>query len=1179
MSFISNQNIIIPSFEFLVEIERVKMASSLESSLSFVLKKVCLEIKRLSDAHFNFSLNSCYSVKQGYCIDNQKNLTHAFGEAKITSSSQDSRLDIRQLLINPEQVKAYQFDPMLEVLESSWRGRNTTWTALLNFLSPSTENLLDAISKYSINVEKLLFLAAKRTRLFLLKDLTKLNNYLLEAQKFQLWHLDKDSEQDQIAFCPDDYMNEDQPYLSSYYKVAENFISPIHKKKVMIEFTKLHGSFAMEQSDPSIDSSKQVWQASAGGSPASHPTYTQALSVAHLVYKLEAKSPFIKLKPFAFLDGLSDWVRPFCSFIDRFEAEVIVGLSRCEGPKQIQEVVDAGNMSFIGGRFSGKKKKPADSDDEDDDEAWNQAATANTSNEQVLVSPMYGVSCSKDSAGTPQIVISKFLNMLFKNLSIKTYGETILEAFSVHGREYATSFEEIDFRYCLETIQLATSFTLISQSLYFEDWRNKLLKELPEFKGPSVDIFSSQARLHQNTDDIVYLPDRLELKNVLVRKTDNSKGFDLVNCSINDFLGDLTSSHSSIIASPVWTLTCSNVFLEVYNKPPVSESSESETLRCNLEDMMQDIEAQAREEEKSLRHNEEPPVNSCIRKSIFEERKYHRTVIVLSKLTEVLDSEEAYTQDLKKFEDKVKANQLEPLKSHHRFVCTACGEIKIYSLFFDPTEASKKDYFNCLSFLNIFKLGGKHHLELSHYGLTEVAVISGYKRLTSFVEQVLSHSEDSQPDHVLNSATAITMAGTADILHFVTKLLFPDTTILQALETSGSGKKDLPRFAGSTIQRKADKQPDELRSKSQIIPSGDQNQPRPNQQLTSSFDDDFEIVETSLFETRKTFKSQKFKRIYTFDQLKIKLFPGTDFVVIEHPPEKTHQMETLFSKYNENSQMYSINQNVLASFASNETRKGLHLVQPVSFFRNERSSSYLELACEGFLKEAFRSFDMHETQLAKFDTRSFSLQTDRGAMLKLDSGGSLTFEKRQGEAQVELDLGSSKVSTCLLEGQAAVLLEVLAATAAAQVQQDSFSFLAGRLLAKIFLEYLFGQFSNPRNQASKLTNVNPFTIEHKSAQSSGPELRIKVPPMEIECDSVDVSLESHYNEQLLAKIKAANPELSTQVSLKDFHPLALTAFNGLLKLQSVSTTKARSLWSGIKSYISPKTPEDSLEYK
>ena len=543
-------------------------------------------ISRLPDEHFNFFLESCFDMKQGYCIDQKEKIIHAFSEAKITSTRKDLRLDIRKLLVNPEQVNEHRYEPMKEVLESAWKTRNTTWTALLNFLSPSVENILEAISKYSIKVDEMTFFAGNRSKLIVLKDLMKVNNFLLEAQKMEVWQLDSKADPECNFRSNEEYLKEEQPYLSDFIKVAENVLSPEMKNTVMLEFSKHQASLELSQSTIPGTDEPRIEDTETKAHPLAQPTYNKKLSVAHLVYKLSPNTPFTEIRPLVFLDRLTDWMLPLCGFVEQLEVDVLVALCRIEVQEQIQEAVDVRNMSFIGTKASAKKKKPVDSDDEEEDN-WQGQAQAEPSNEQVLVTPLYGVTCSKDKTSGLQLCISKFLNMLFTNINIKSYAETILEAFSVYGREYANSFEQIDYRFNLEIIQLATSFTLLGQSLYFEDWRNKSLKDQMQFEKSGSDIFSSQARLHENVIDIVYVPNkRIELKNVLVRQTDPSKSFDLVNCAINNFLEVFQSNHFAQEESQEQerTITCKNAYLEIYNKPSVNSSNDYSPHLIDIED-------------------------------------------------------------------------------------------------------------------------------------------------------------------------------------------------------------------------------------------------------------------------------------------------------------------------------------------------------------------------------------------------------------------------------------------------------------------------------------------------------------------------------------------------------------------------------------------------------------------
>jgi hypothetical protein len=98
---------------------------------------------------------------------------------------------------------------MKEVLESVWNTRNTTWTALLNFLSPSVDNLMDAVSKYSIRVEDVSLFAANQSRLITLKDIIKVNNFLLEAQKIEVWQLESNIDFDFIFRTTQEYLREE----------------------------------------------------------------------------------------------------------------------------------------------------------------------------------------------------------------------------------------------------------------------------------------------------------------------------------------------------------------------------------------------------------------------------------------------------------------------------------------------------------------------------------------------------------------------------------------------------------------------------------------------------------------------------------------------------------------------------------------------------------------------------------------------------------------------------------------------------------------------------------------------------------------------------------------------------------------------------------------------------------
>ena len=1182
MSFISNQNIAIPSFIFKIDFNKIEFLPQ-NNIFKYVLEGLHFQVSRLPDEHFNYNLETSFHMKQGYCIERMKKIVHAFKEARIESNRKDLRFDIHWMLLNLDELSAGHFDPMIELFASAWKTKYNKWTALVNFISPSIDNLLDAVSKYSVKVDQVDFFFGDRSSMISMKNLEKVNNFLLEAQKIEVFQLDQQLQPSEINTSIEEYLRKNREYMENYEKIAESVASIDNKNMASLEFFGRKGSLTIEQSVfESPGETTMINETTKGSIDSSGPNiYKKKLSIAHLAYKLSPKSPLSELKPLAFLDRLSDWMVPLCNFLN-LEVDFLVALCRCELQDQNQVVQDTGNMSFLGVKVKPRVQK-TDSDDEDEEDLQ-EMVQVESSDEHVLVSPLYGVSCSKGESNHPQITIQKFLSIYFKNISLITYGETILDAFSAYSRDYANTFEEIDYRLSLEIIQLGLNFTLIGQSLYFEDWRNKVLKDQIPVEKSNSDVFSSQARFQENVTDIIFLPNkRIELRNVLVRQTDTSQNFDLIYCAINDFLRVFKYGESP--GSPERTLDCNNVYLELYKKPNLSSTSfQNSRFEVLTEENLPSKDLQPMTDLSDSRMNEDNQSARFIRNSILDEKPYHRTVILLSKAKEVLDNETAYNEELKKYADKVKVKHLEPLKPHLRFTCTECDQIQIYALFFREAEADdKEEYFNCLSFLNIFKIGGRSQLELSDYGLTEVVRISEFQRLISDVDLASNRFEHKMPDHVLYSAETLTWTGTPEIIHFVSRLIFPDSCILNSVESFKPAAKAPPKYAGSNIQRKEERpHPDGKASKSQIFSSGEKlSQAISKEQLVSqSSDDEFIDVETSLFETRKHFAYQRFKRIFIFKELKIRLFPGKDFNLVKFGPDKVQRFDNLYSSHTVSSRGYSINPNVQASYSSAGTRQGIKLVQPVSFFKNARHPDYCEIFCERVLKEAFRSMDQQITQLGRYDIAKIRVQNDKGVILKMDTGASLTFETLANSAKIELELGfKSKIETCLLEAQEVTLLELLSSMTVERANHDGFSFSDGRLMVKVLLDYIFGQQTNHSQQTSTLKNVHPFSIENKPVLKSGSGITMNIPTMELNCNSPDFSLENFYSTEFLFLVKKENPNLANQLSLKAYHPMALTVFNSLLDFKSASTTKGKSFFGKIQNLFASKKPDSKDDYK
>ena len=945
------------------------------------------------------------------------------------------------------------------------------------------------MSKIHIVLPQILVLSHDQKQVMRLKDITKLNNELLECLMLEVFDLRPEAPL-QIGFrrsTLEFYTTIVNGIEKDFYRAIKS-VAQRDKKPVSIQLRKA------EKRKEGIE--KNVAQMDG-------PKRTEIVDVIEInipcvIFEVGRMSSKSEKKPLAFLETVRNGLSAFCG-----KMEISIGKAMVLGRFQEAEKVEINytlNQSvLVSSRLpSGRIFRDDDIDDflEEKEEF-----------EEFFFSPLYGLKLENGENG-PRISVHKFVEMRFSKVGVDRPYEVILQAFSAES----VKIEEFDFLEKLDFAQFSLNFELVSCSYDIEDWVCQLCP-LDGNESPSL---------------VYCYPNSLELQKVVVSIKNHEDG-KLLGACITKLLGFGENSENEHKRPSGFKLACTDTYFDL-KKLNFTEDNEM-LFNQSLPDSYYE-------------RNEEQTPDNIHNRTVFHFKNYQETLT---------SNESKYAEWLLTLQEDFSTKPFESISSDSEFFLSNCDVLQIYTLYFGSVfYENLSQIAQNFIFVNIMKKAGKNLIKLSDYGLTEVAKLSGFKYIQAGLPSL--HSQTEAPDTSLYFMNEIILSGTLDIIHFISRVIFPYDLLLQDSVIMDLRYKNRNRLPSEALQGEFQSQVQEPKAEN------------------SSFDD-FEVCGETLFERNSAeLPYSKSRTIFRANLVKLKLFPGRDFVAVDLDRSVKEKLENLYNEMTFSRQTMSLNftDTITQSFKSSKKEK---LLQVVSMFKNERIPTCVEVKIRGFTREGMISQkDPAEPKAyIDFDIQEINAECQDKCLVSLPQG--IKIMTYQGRKSVKIEIELNEVFVSLNREQNEVLTSIIDTKFSRREGLGSdFNFTDGRMLAKLLLDWSFGTVEQNGKTTVELENSRSISFCYQD--ENGSKFTFKIPKLKLALRDKCRSLSDFFSDELVEIIKIENPKLAHLLFFSNIHPIANKAYYQFEKVKKVSSTKASQMIETFSSYFS-KSPTGS----